>query len=493
MFDTALFHAQNRFGYAGFATMADMARARLFDPGNGPFIGFYGGRPVYAGGDAPMTTIAGSGAGKGRDVIVYNTCLYGGAMMVLDPKGELAAVAYRAQSHLLKKPVWLINPRGLHGMTGHRLNPLDILTPGDSLTTDAKILAQNLIPFGNSRDPYWEQSAQRWIESFLVFLTHEHGHVTCPMLWQAVNDIVDDDKLDAMVLRMRNHCPYPVASRTAEEIHLARYEESKKQFQIIYSVILNHLAWLDDTLLLDYLRKADFSLKALTEERCAVFVMIPAELLGGAWSGFVRSLFTAAFIWKLRAVGSPSVLFIVDEAAQLKRFQLLLDAYSYGRGMGLRVWSVWQSMEQMHRLYGGTGEFLASSQVRQFFGVRDSGTAQMCSSMLGTMTLHYDDQAAQIRARQAELASLQSFWQGRADPFQAIQQAMLYKSMAQIQSSQGRQLMTPAEVLNMPESEQIVFLSGEDVLPLRLERHPYYARPARKLMKGRYDPNPYHR
>ncbi len=117
----------------------------------------------------------------------------------------------------------------------------------------------------------------------------------------------------------------------------------------------------------------------------------------------------------------------------------------------------------------------------------------MCSNMLGQMTLDYDDQSQQLRARQAEMAALQSYWSGTANPFQAIPQAMVYKAMSEMQSSQGRPLMTPAEVLNMSESEQIVFLSGENLLPLRLERHPYYSRPARKLMHGRYDENPYHR
>lgn len=495
MFDT-LFHAQQyRYGHAGFASHAYMARAHLFNPGNGVFVGYDAGRPVYAGGDAPVTTVAGSGAVKGRDVIVYNTCIHAGAMMVLDPKGELAAISYRAQSQLLKKSVWLINPRKLHGMMPtHRLNPLDILQRGESLATDAKMIAQNLIPIASGiKDTYWDLASQRWIEAMLVWLVHEHGHVTFLMLWETVNGIVDNDKLDGMVMRMTNHCPYPVAARTAEEIHSARCDESQKMFQSVYSTLINHLSWLDDTNLLDYLSTVDFSLKALTEEKCAVFVMIPAELLGGAWAGFVRSLFTAAFLWKLRAVGSQPVLFLVDEAAQLKRFQLLLDAYSYGRGMGLRVWSVWQSIEQMHRLYGSVGEFLASSQVRQFFGVRESGTAGMVSNMLGQMTLEYDDEAAQLRAKQAQLAALQSFWHGTANPFQSIPQAMICKAMSEMQSSQARPLMTPAEILNMNESEQIVFLSGENLLPLRLERHPYYSRQAKKLMYKRYDANPYHR
>ncbi len=69
--------------------------------------------------------------------------------------------------------------------------------------------------------------------------------------------------------------------------------------------------------------------------------MIPAEFLG-LLAPMQRAIFGSAMLYKNRHPSAPTVLFLIDEAAQLGNFEALSRAYSYGRGMGIRAWSFWQ-------------------------------------------------------------------------------------------------------------------------------------------------------
>jgi len=41
----------------------------------------------------------------------------------------------------------------------------------------------------------------------------------------------------------------------------------------------------------------------------------------------------------------------------------------------------------------------------------------------------------------------------------------------------------------MPEDEQIIFISGQNIPPIKANKYPYFTR---REMAGRYLPNPYH-
>src|SRR5690606_37893089 len=165
--------------------------------------------------------------------------------------------------------------------------------------------------------------------------------------------------------------------------------------------------------------KPEFSLGCLTERDCTVYLMIPAEYIS-LLAPMQRAIIGSAMLHKQRRSDAPQVLFIVDEAAQLGLFESLLRAYSYGRGMGVRTWSIWQDLGQIERNFGrpALSGFLGSSQVRQFFGVRDLETARTVSSMLGNETLEYSAELEQANARKTATAILNGVLAGQ-DPVEA--------------------------------------------------------------------------
>src|SRR5690606_21312276 len=127
-----------------------------------------------------------------------------------------------------------------------------------------------------------------------------------------------------------------------------------------------------------------------------IFLIVPAEYLK-IFAPVLRLFFAVTMIVKGRAPSSARVMMLVDEAGQLGSFEALLQSFTYGRGMGVRSWAIFQDAGQITRNFGPAGlpGFMGSAQMRQFFGVRDFQTAQAISNMLGSETLEFDDQRVQ--------------------------------------------------------------------------------------------------
>ena len=239
------------------------------------------------------------------------------------------------------------------------------------------------------------------------------------------------------------------------------------------------------------LEKSEFSLKDLISAKRThkIFLNVPAEYLS-IWAPVLRVFFTVARLYKARAPQARRVTFLVDEAAQLGKFDSLEKCYTYGRGEGVRAWAVFQDTGQIIRNFGPSAlqTFLGSAQTRMFFGVRDYQTAQLVSQMLGTETLEYDDTLQQEGAKRQKInAGLRMFTGG--DPFEAAHEYAHYARAEHHRTKQSRPLMTPEEILSMPEDRQILFISGKNLKPVLAHKYPYFTR---REMAGKYLPNPYH-
>lgn len=282
--------------------------------------------------------------------------------------------------------------------------------------------------------------------------------------------------------------PFGDVRRIALEMNSKRLD-APKEYGAIMGEIFKSVSFLSDPAIRECLSGSDFSLEVLCQSDAIVYNMIPAEY-AALLAPMQRAIIGAAMLYKQRHPGAPRILFLIDEAAQLGRFDALLRAYTYGRGMGIRAWSIWQDCGQIARNYGhdAISGFLGSSQTRQFFGTRDLGTARMISDMLGTQTLEYDAVLEQAAARRNKAHIVRELIAG-ADPFEAGLNFAHQARAAVTRTKQARALMTPDEILHLPEDHQLLFISGLGLHPIYAAKHPYFTRPE---MAGAYMPNPYH-
>jgi type IV secretion system protein VirD4 len=215
--------------------------------------------------------------------------------------------------------------------------------------------------------------------------------------------------------------------------------------------------------------------------------MPPAEFVD-AWSPVIKAIFVSAMIYKSRAPSAPQQTWILDECAQLNNFPLVVKLFTYGAGIGIRPWAVFQSTDQMNALGPNAKNVITSSAALQiYFALREIGSAKDVSTMLGTQTLEFNDALQQGQSRLAKGRILQSLLTGE-DPLAAGIAFNHFKQAEHHRSKQSRPLQTPDEVLNARPDSAFIFTDAVQH-PVLAQRQAYYAQ---SFMAGRFHPNPYH-
>lgn len=484
---------RNRFGSAGFSDEADLHRAGLLEQKSGSLlIGFHGKRPIFYDGDGGLLLTAGARGGKLRDVLAYNLCagIHSPSMLVLDMKGELAAISHDQTPDHKHCIYW--NPAGLHGLPQMSINPVDYVRIGSlSLISDVKVLCQNLIPpSANRTADFFEGRAREFLEGIILTLVRMYSVLTLGQLYSAVNLIPGGgDKWLDFAFEM-NQAGFEVSARIEEEIANARNEPSGTGYQGILGELFKALSCLSDpTLLRAVSPPFDYSMEQLcdSEHPVQLYIMPPAEFIA-PWAPVIKALLVAGMIYKARKPQASRQTWILDECAQLGGFPLVTQLFTYGAGIGIRPWAIFQSIYQMDQLGPKAGNIITSSaQVRSYFAVRDIETATTVSRMLGVQTLEYDDEMAQARARHAKHKAVQSLM-GGGDPFMAGLEVSHHRREAERRTKQQRLLRTSDEVMRTPPSKQIIFMDDLPY-PLYADRKAYFEQ---EFMAGRYHPNPYH-
>jgi len=481
-----------RFGSAGFASAREIARAGMFDQSaSSLLVGFLGNKPIWYDGAGGLVLVAGARSGKLRDVLAYNICagIHSPTMVLLDMKGELTAVAQNQTPDQKFNICW--NPAKLHGLPQHRINPVDYLRiDSRSLVADTKVFCENIIPLsGSAQSEFFERRAQEYLEAIILPLVQLNGVLTLPDLYHAVNLIPgeSDEYLDFAFEMSKS--PFEISVRVEEEIANSR-KDTTGGFQGIMGELFKGLSCLSDPQLMASVSPPyDFSLSQLCEsdQTYLLSIMPPAEFID-SWAPIIKALFVSAMMYKARAPHAPRQTWVIDECSQLGKFPLIVKAFTYAAGIGIRPWAVFQSAFQMRALGPDAENIITSSaQLRSYFGVRDIETASAVSRMIGHETLQYFDETQSLRASHAKRQALHAVMNGQ-DPFAAALQCHQQSLEASTMRKQQRLLRTPDEVLNMPGDKQFIFTDGIPH-PIYADRKPYYEQ---VFMRGRYHPNPYH-
>lgn len=485
------FNEEFRFGSAGFADSSDLRREGFYQhKPNSLMLGFHDGRPIYWSGAGGLLLIAGARSGKLRDVLAYNICcgMYSQSMLILDMKGELAAISQDQTKS--GKHCYYWNPAGLHGLPQHRINPVDyIRSDSKTLVSDTKVFCQNILPkSGSPNASYFEERAQSFLEAIILTLVTIDGVLTLPRLYEVVNLIPGGgDEWLNFAFEMQE-AGYPITKSVEEEIATSRGSKSNG-FQGILGEMMSAIAPLSDpTLMQSVSPPYDCSMADLCDDQPAHFYMMPPAEFVESWSPVIKALFVAGMIYKSRKPQATPQTWILDECAQLGAFPLVTRMFTYGAGIGIRPWAVFQSREQMKAIGPDAHNIIpASAAVQSYFGVRDPETAKHLSSMLGQQTLTYDEKLLQSRAKHAREQAVQALLNGD-DPVQTGLTMAHQSQASELRSKQQRSLRTNDEILNTSAHDQYIFADGLSS-PILGQKWPYYEQ---RFMAGRFHPNPYH-
>jgi len=343
--------------------------------------------------DRHFITIATSRSGKGRSAVIPNLLTWPGSALVIDPKGENAAVTARARRQLGQK-VHIVDPFRLlariqkpeagslknTGFEPQRLNPLAEIRLDDlDAVEQIRNLAAALIMPSQQGNPFWDNAARQILDGIIAHvLTWEKLNQSERHLG-TVRDYVAQTNGRKM-LDLRGNMALGALADKAEALFKQASADAGGDIMTTLNV---HMQWLDSPAMRDALAVSDFSFAELKNTESTVYLVIPPEYLD-THARYLRLFITLA----LRAAGrgrkaKHAMLFILDEFAALGELKVVADAAGQLAGMGVKLWPIIQNLTQL-KPYGDNWEvFLANAGQHQVFAMNDQTTARYFSERLG--------------------------------------------------------------------------------------------------------------
>ncbi len=361
------------------------------------------GTPIGIADDRHIITVAGSRSGKGRSVVVPTLLTYRGAVLAIDPKGELATMTARARHKALAQRVLALDPfkvaKGAAAKMRGRFNPMAILTPDSpTLIEDAGLIADAIVmPSDAQKDPHWDESARNLIEGLILHVA------TCPLYegrrhLGTVRDLLAFR--DAAIAKSAKKSKPADRLRAEMEANTAAdglvidmavdfFDKPDDERGSVLSTARRHARFLGYPAIRDCLEGHDVDLKDLKTKAVTIYLCLPAMRLGtcSRWLRLFINLALAAFEAEAAKPDVP-VLMCLDEFAVLGKMRAIEDAAGQIAGFGVKLWPILQDLGQLKSLYAERWQtFLGNSGVLQVFAASDAFTLDYISKRLGTTSL----------------------------------------------------------------------------------------------------------
>jgi type IV secretion system protein VirD4 len=153
-----------------------------------------------------------------------------------------------------------------------------------------------------------------------------------------------------------------------------------------------------------------------------------------------------------RGPARPRLLLMLDEFPALGRLDFLQTALAYLPGYGITAYLIVQDLTQLGQTYGRDESIVSNCHVRVAYAANKVETARIISEMAGAMTVHRETR---------------TYTGNRLNP-------VLMHVMASEQETQ-RPLLTPDEVMRLPDDAALIFVAGRP--PIYGRRIRYYEDP----------------
>ncbi len=413
---------------------------RDYDDGTG-----LAGEKIIYEGERHILLFGPNGTGKGTRFLIPNLLsITDRSIIVIDPKGELAAVT--ADYRRTVSDVVMLNPFDVLGLGSAGYNPLAALDAASPyFYDDAAALGEALVKI-EGKDPHWSESAQGLLVALIMWvkktrrdaadLEHVRYLLTEPDRWESY--LGDDGKqherlvagLKYTATMMAIDGGYEIASLASR--FLATHNS---ELASIRSTADTQTRWLLSKLVRADLKKPGVDFRQLKDRPTTIFVILPAERMR-THSSWLRLVIVSA----LRALYRPGglrTLMLIDEMPALGHLGPLEDAFGLVRGYKVQIAGICQDLAQLKALYKERWEsFLANAGVVYGFTPNDLTTADWMSRRAGQTTA---------------LASGSS--ESRSDHDGRVSETTSWSQV-------GRPLYYPQELMGFPEGTGLLFLAG---------------------------------
>lgn len=356
-----------------------------------------GGIAIGCSDDRHRTIVAGSRSGKGRSAIIPELLSYAGSMIVIDPKGENAARTARYRAETLKQNVCVLDPFG--ETPSHcepyrkQFNPLRMLKT-DSLTVieDAGLLADALVVSTNSKDAHWDDSSKAFIEGLILFVVFGDFDESEQNLL-TVAELLAGKRHDSIKALVSEMIDFGGPDNRVAAAAITMKERGDQERGSVLSTARRNLKFLDYDAMYAALTHHDFDLEVIKGETPMTLYLVLPTMRMSTCRQLLRIFvnLTLMAVEKNKTPPRYPVQLILDEMATLGYMRELENAIGQIAGLGLKITSVLQDLNQLKSLYNDRYEtFLGNSGILQFFGNVDFFTTEWLSKYLGNTAIAHE-------------------------------------------------------------------------------------------------------
>jgi len=345
--------------------------------------------------DRHVLTIGPNGSGKTRRLLFPNLyMLKGWSIVAIDPKGELFAHTAMERAKSSGHRVILIDPFSVVRTNYPKLaqhfpcesagfNPVAALDPeSPRFIDDAKSLAIALIRTDENRDKYWPQAAQTLIKGLIMGLRIRGGWEASLVDLRNVLGLAPEELASHVAKTIeRLGSEWPALSASLGEFKT--HSDGDRELGGIRRTAKVQTDWLDSPQMRVDLEGNAIDFASLKTRPTTVYLVLPPEFLAshGIW---LRMMVASILRPLLRSASGPlvPVLFMLDEFAQLGRMEIIEDNYALMRGYGIKLWTIWQDLNQAKNLYAERWEsFISNAGMVQSFAPQDMTTRKYLSDL----------------------------------------------------------------------------------------------------------------
>lgn len=413
----------------------------------------------------------GSGGGKTASLVIPTAARWGGGLVVLDIKGEVHDRVARLRSRNGRRVVAL-RPGDPASAS---FNALDWIDPA----SDTSLIAiRRVVAWLMGETPTENASTNQYFRD-----------TSASLIAAILADVVFDPTLDPKLrtlqtVRQLLTLPQPELKSYLDDIHAkgSSYgfgfpaqlagnlkDITPKQFDGFYGQAGTATSWLAIPSLAALVSGGTsevFRTRELRAGNLDVFLCIDLGTLND-FPELARLVIGSILNELYRAKGQVAgrTLFLLDEAARLGYMRMLEEARDAGRGYGINLMLMFQTLGQMD-VYGksGTRQWLDVAAIKIFSSIGDPSSAETISRLCGEFTAlsHGTSISSGAAHRHDELFGSDN------------------RSSGSSTSEVARRLIRPEEVLTLRGDEQILLVKGQQ--PIRCGKAFWFRRPDLRAM-----------
>jgi type IV secretion system protein VirD4 len=438
------------YGSARWATQPEIRKAGLLGD-HGVILGKLANNYLRHDGAEHVLCFAPTRSGKGVGLVIPTLLTWPGSAIVHDIKGENWTLTAGFRSTFSR--VLLFDPTNSESAA---YNPLLEVRRGICEVRDVQNVADVLVdPEGSlEKRNHWEKTSHSLLVGAILHVLYSEPDKTLAGVAAFLSDPKRSIESTLAAMMMTPHLGdagvHPVVASAAREL----LNKSDNERSGVLSTAMSFLGLYRDPVIAHVTRRCDWRIADLIvgERPTSLYLVIPPSDISRT-KPLIRLILNQVgrrLTEELNHDGNRHrVLLMLDEFPALGRLDFFESALAFMAGYGLKAFLIAQSLNQIEKAYGQHNAILDNCHVRVAFATNDNETAKRVSESLGTAT---------------EMRAMKNYAGHRLSPW--LGHLMVSRSET------SRPLLTQGEILQLPETDEVVMIGGTP--PIRAKKAQYY-------------------